>query len=445
LARKSIFGVLLALLCAMSMWFYVDRVLIAHQRSDAAVLGRPRGNLSDLYPRWLGSRELLLRHRNPYSAEVTREIQRGYYGRELDPRRPGDPIDQQAFAYPTYVAFLLAPTIRLPFEAVRNGFIWLLLAITAASVWFWLHAFGWVPRLYAASTIALLTLGSFPVVQGLKLQQLTLLVAFIIAMSTALLAKGKLFLAGIAMAIATIKPQLVAPLLLCLMLWAFRDWARRQRFVWGFALTLLALSAAAQVVLPGWIGHFLSALRAYRQYAGGKSLLDELLSPAVGQVTAAGVLVLLLVVCWRFRQSSASSREFQYLLAAVLGTTVVVIPMFAPYNQILLLPVVLVLLRECRDLWNRNFLSKGASLLAALVIGWPWVAAMALTITSLWVSPPTLQRAWMVPLYTTFALPFALLIPLGSLLLDVWGKQATPLVFADVADARPPQPRTKQP
>src|ERR1700719_2099629 len=79
------FGLVLALLLAGSMWFYVQHVLIAHQRADAALHGLPRGNLSDLYPRWLGAKELLLHDRDPYSAEVTREIQSGYYARPLDP------------------------------------------------------------------------------------------------------------------------------------------------------------------------------------------------------------------------------------------------------------------------------------------------------------------------------------------------------------------------
>ncbi len=74
-----------ALLCAGSMWFYVQCVLIPYQKADAVLHERPRGNLSDLYPRWLGARELLLHHRNPYGNDVAIEIQKGYYGRELDP------------------------------------------------------------------------------------------------------------------------------------------------------------------------------------------------------------------------------------------------------------------------------------------------------------------------------------------------------------------------
>ena len=62
--------------------------------ADAARYDRPRGNLSDLYPRWLGARQLL-RMDGSLSPEVTQEIQLGYYGRDLDPRRPRDPKDQQ--------------------------------------------------------------------------------------------------------------------------------------------------------------------------------------------------------------------------------------------------------------------------------------------------------------------------------------------------------------
>ena len=45
------------------MWFYFDHVLVPYQIQDSAVRHQPRGNLSDLYPRWLGSRELLLHGR----------------------------------------------------------------------------------------------------------------------------------------------------------------------------------------------------------------------------------------------------------------------------------------------------------------------------------------------------------------------------------------------
>ena len=193
--KDSRLGLLLALLSAASMWFYVQWVLVPYQKADAAAHGRPRGNLSDLYPRWLGTRELLLHHRDPYSPEVTREIQSGYYGRPLDAGRIDDPRfnepkDQQGFAYPLHVVFLLAPTIGLPFPVVQTGFRWLLITLTLASVLLWLRVLRWRPSVASTAILIVLTFGSYAVVQGIKLQQLTLVVSALLAGCAAALVAG---------------------------------------------------------------------------------------------------------------------------------------------------------------------------------------------------------------------------------------------------------------
>ncbi|MFZ1158214.1 MAG: glycosyltransferase family 87 protein, partial [Candidatus Sulfotelmatobacter sp.] len=246
----------LALLAATSMWFYVDRILVTRQVADAAAHDRPRGNLSDLYPRWLGARELLLRHRNPYSNEVALEIQKGYYGRALDLSRPGDPKDRQGFAYPVYVVFLLAPLIGFSFHSVQLFFYWLLIALTAATVPLWLRALGWRPPPVVIAIAIALTLGSVPAVQGIKLQQLSLLVAALLAGSAACATSGFLFCSGAILALATIKPQLAWPMVLWLLGWAVSDWKARRRLVFGFVTIMGALLIAAEWVLPGWIKMF---------------------------------------------------------------------------------------------------------------------------------------------------------------------------------------------
>ncbi|MGA9307104.1 MAG: glycosyltransferase family 87 protein, partial [Candidatus Sulfotelmatobacter sp.] len=266
MTRGTLVGSMLALVAAASMWFYVDRILVGFQVADAAARERPRGNLSDLYPRWLGARELLLHHRNPYGDDITIEIQKGYYGRALDPARPNDPKDQQGFAYPVYVVFLLAPFVRFPFHTVQFVFYWALIALTAASVWLWLRVLRWrLPGLATASCIAL-TLGSFAAVQGIKLQQLSLLVAALLAGTVACAAGGFLFCGGVLLAAATIKPQLAWPLVAWLIVWTLSDWRNRRRFLFGFGLTMALLLGGAEIILPGWWRLFVDALGKYHRY-----------------------------------------------------------------------------------------------------------------------------------------------------------------------------------
>jgi hypothetical protein len=397
------------------MWFYVQYVLIGHQQAEAALHGTPRGNLSDLYPRWLGARELLLHHRDPYSPEVTREIQIGYYGRPLDSTRAGDPKDQQGFAYPAYVVFLLAPTIGFPFAEVQTGFRWFLIALTVAMVLLWLRALRWQLSSFTMASLIVLTVGSFQVLQGIKLQQLSLLVAGLIAACAFALLDNHFALAGILLALATVKPQLVLLLVIWLLLWAVSDWRRRQNFVWGLGSTLAILFAAAEYVLPGWIWRFREAAVAYRQYTDAGSVLDELLTPSWGRPLAVLIVLALAAMSWRFRRASADSPAFVLMLALVLAVTVVIVPKAAPYNQVLLLPGILLVVRDWRILWRKNRMTRSVLVVSSLVILWPWLAATALTVASLFLPAQTVQQVWAVPVWTSLAVPLcvALLLACG--------------------------------
>lgn len=392
------------------MWFYVQEVLVPYQKADAAARGRPRGNLSDLYPRWLGARELLLHHRDPYSPEVTREIQSGYYGRPLDPNRADDPKDQQGFAYPVHIVFLLAPTIGLPFSVVQSGFRWLLVILTLASVPLWLRVLRWRPSTTITAILVILTFGSFAVVQGIKLQQLSLVVSALMTASAAALVAGHLALAGFLLALATIKPQLVLPMAAWLVLWAISDWRHRGRFVWSLGLTTAVFLAASEYVLPGWMGRFREAVAAYRQYTGGAgSLLEVLATPLPGKALAYLAVIAVAVTGWHVRRVANDSVAFCTMLALVLAVTLVIVPTFAPYNQVLLLPAVFVIATSWKNLWSRNWLTRAACAISLLVVFWPWLASCGLMLAASVLSAGSVQRAWAAPLYTSLGIPLVVL------------------------------------
>jgi hypothetical protein len=406
---NSTVRLLLALLLAGSMWFYVQHVLIPHQQADATLYRIPRGNLSDLYPRWLGARELLLHHRDPYSAEVTREIQAGYYGRPLDPALPHDPKDEQRFAYPVYVVFLLAPTITLPFAVAQKAFLWLLVGLTIASVLLWLRTLRWKVSIETTATMVVLTVGSFPLLQGIKLQQLTLLVAGLIAISAMLLAEGHLVAAGVLLALATIKPQLAVPVSAWFLFWALSDWSHRRRLWWGFVGTMTALTLGAEYWLPGWIGRFREAVVAYRRYnPGAESGLNVLITPQWGRWLAVLVVIALTIVVWRRRHTVAGSPAHNQVTVLILAATVAVGPQAPLYNQVFLLPGILFALQGMKA-WSATPVRRGVAAMCGLMLVWPWLAAFGLCVASLFLPAESVQKAWALPLYTNVAIPVAVL------------------------------------
>jgi hypothetical protein len=396
------------------MWFYVIGILRAHQIVDARAREIPRGNLSDLYPRWLGARELLLLGRNPYSREVTLEVQEGYYGRRLEAERPNDPKDQQGFAYPVYVVFLLGPLVGMPFHVVQALFYWFLAILTGASIRLWLRVLHWRLPWLAIWSIVLLTLGSFPAVQGIRLQQLSLLVAALVAGSAACIAGGVLFWGGVLLALATIKPQLACFLVAWLLVWTVSRWRERRSFFFGFASAMALLLAGSEIVLPGWLRMFVGALRQYHGYTQNQSVLDQLL-PGVftGKLVSAAALILAAILLWNLRPAPADSAAFGRAISLVMATTVLVVPMYAPYNQVLLVPPILLLARNRRG----SVLAGSRGLRFVLAAGacallWQWIASLGLSVTYL-ISPDAALNAWTWPFFATFLLPvlvFALIV-----------------------------------
>ncbi|PYX32289.1 MAG: hypothetical protein DMG80_08595 [Acidobacteria bacterium] len=399
-------------LCASGMWLYLQRVVIPHQVREAAIHGRPRGNLSDLYPRWLGSRELLLRGRDPYSIEVTREIQAGYYGRPLDPARPDDPRDEQRFAYPVYVAFLLAPTVRLPFETIRPFFFGILMLLTICSVPLWLRVIRWAPPWWVQISLSLFTLGSPAVMQGLKLQQLSLLVAAMILAAVLLLRSGHLSAAGTLLALSTIKPQVVWLLLVWLTVWTASDWKRRYRLLVSFLVTMTILLVSSEIYLPHWIQRFWEAVEEYRKYTGASSVLSTMISPVVGVSVAILSLAMTALICWKERKRLAGSEAFARVLCVVLAVTVLVAPTAAVYNEIFLLPSILLLARDWRHIARRS--ASGTFLIGSIatLAAWPWITSIVIAGLSFVTGPEVAQRFWTVPFWTVWLNPMAVAAPM---------------------------------
>jgi len=394
-----------SLLVCFGVWHWAEGILAPANTGQALAKGRPIGNNSDLYPRWLGTRELLLHGRDPYSAEVTREIQTGFYGRPLNPQNPSDPTFPESFVYPLYVVFLLAPTVTLPFATVQEIFRWFLLFGLACSVPLWMCAIGFRPRRLLVLSGMVLALSSSPGVSEYHQQNLAALVVLFLAAAAAATARNRLLLAGFLLALATIKPELSGLIVLWFLLWATACWSERKRLIWGFLGTLAALLIAAEVVSPHWIGRFLAALTEYPTYGTDPSILQVLLPSFLVKVVTAGLLGVLFAFCWQSRKAPAGSEYFGWALAWVATVTLAVLPKLAAYNQALLIPALLVLLAHREAIWKARLFPRALTKGVLMCLLWQWGTALILSLGSLLLPPSRLQAAAGVPEYTLLALP----------------------------------------
>lgn len=402
------FALFACLIVAFGVWRWATAVLAPANTATVVAAHRPIGNNSDLYPRWLGARELLLHGRDPYSLEVTRQIQTGFYGRPLDPQKSTDPVAQESFVYPLYVVFLLAPAISLPFPMVAEIFRWLLLVTIALSVPLWMYAVNIRPRWLFSLCGMLLAVSSYPAVEEYFQQNLAALVLFFLAAAVAAAVRNWLALSGFLLALSTAKPDTTGLVVVWLLLWASANWKQRVPLLYSFAGSLAALVIAAEAISPHWIGRFLAAVRQYPAYGTDPSILGALLPSWLAALVTVLLVGAFFAVSWRWRDSPAGSDRFAWVLAWGAAVTLTVIPKLAAYNQLLLIPALLMLFRSIK---TTTFLPRALAKAAVACQGWQWLTAVALALSSYSIS---VSRPALLPLYTLLALPPIILFAVAA-------------------------------
>jgi hypothetical protein len=401
---------MLLLVCSASMWIYWKRVPGALHAANVRTGLLNAKPLTDLYPRWYGTRELVLHHRDPYGVEVSQGIQIAYYGRALNPSVPGDRLDQQRFAYPLYVIFLMLPTVPMEFDTVRIVAWWFLAAVAATGVGLWLRFLRLQLSLMAGVAVFAVALTSLPMMQGLSLLQLGLVVAGLIAGAAACVANGRFFLAGTLLAMATIKPQMAVLPIGWFFIWAFGAWRQRKALVWGFGAMLTGLIVASEFFLPGWLIRYPQALVAYSEYTNATAFLCTVLPSSWCRVVSIVAVLGVGAFCWKVRREPADSVWFAIALAFVLALTVTVVPTVnASFNQVLLLPVFLLGVRHARELGRGSRLSRLAVCAIWGCVFLPWVMAFAVVVAQPDLRNGRYLEMWTAPLYSSFALPVAAL------------------------------------
>ena len=407
LIAKPVLWLILSMVSAISMSCYVAKVWSANQSP----------HFSDLYSSWWAAHELFLRGRSPYDPEVAHEIQAVIYGARRVAAYPGDDSALAGgFAYPLYGASLLWPTVGISFPAVQKTFFCVSILAVLGSLACWLRAFRFHPPSLQWLTIAFLVFGSFPVLQGLKLQNLSLIAAGFVAVAMVLLSTEHLILAGVFMAASTFKPQFTIVLIPWLVCWISSDWRRRRALAWSFLATMLLLIGGSELLMPGWVSDFLRIVRAYKHYTFARSLLDLWFGTSVSPFATAGLMVALFVLGWRNRGRPANSADFFLTTSITLAATLTVIPTLAPHCQVLLLPGFLSIIRYRSYIWASNRFSRLLFVSVWLLWAWPSIAAAGLTLATIWLPVNSWLQWWEMPLYTSPVLPFAVLVTLGWLI-----------------------------
>jgi hypothetical protein len=417
LFRSAALALALALLGAASMVYYHLGLFMPRVR-EVSTQRHLAGEYSfggDFYPIWLTSRRWIRDHRDPYSPELTREIQIGLFGRPLDSHVPTDPpSDYRTFAYPAFTDLLFWPLSEIPFRILRIAWSALLVVLLGGNVVFWSRALAWQLNAVGLAIAILLTICSYQELEGLYAGQIGLLVGFLLSASLLALVRERPVLAGISMALTTIKPQMVILAILYLILWSASDWRKRGRFTISFFATMFLLIASSLLVWPHWIQSWINVIRAYPHYAMpplASEVLGSNLRSYLGTPVIALLLVVAIVLAWRGRTAAVGSYSFWLTLGSLLAlTTVTLAPGQAVHDHVILLPAIFLLVSRER-LCNAGAIFRWLFAVGVAVVLWPWLAAACLTALRPFLRPEVFysEAVFALPLRTAAALPFVVI------------------------------------
>ncbi|MGD8904833.1 MAG: glycosyltransferase family 87 protein [Anaerolineae bacterium] len=331
---------------------------------------------NDFFSRWKGAQVFWKEGLNPYSDEATLAIQEGIYGRPAQPNEDPGP-----FAYPFYTVFLLAPLAPL-------SYAW------AEAVWLVILQFSLVVGVLLCLMVVDLRLS-----RGLMLMTALWGVAFYHSARTILLGQfaGLVFLwvvgtlwalkndryvvAGVLLALTTIKPQMSFLLIPALLIWGV--WRRRWRFLGSFAGTMALFLGASFLLLPAWLGEFVAQVLRYPSYTAIGSpiwIVTHLYLPFLGtpgEVALSALFLLYLLVQWRhLPRAAATSDLFLWLLGLTLLVTNLVALRTATTNYAVLYIPLFFILKVAADRLTR------ASLWLALFYILSMVGLWALFLTT---------------------------------------------------------------
>ncbi len=218
----------------------------------------PGGN--DFLVHWVGTRSLVTEGLNPYSDEVALKIQTMAYGR---PARAGE--HELRVAYPLYSVVVFLPFALIgDFTMARAVWMTALEAGLLLLVFVSLRLTRWKIHPLLLGLLLIFSIlwyhGLRPLING----NAVILVALMLAAGFLALRSGSDELAGVLFALSTIKPQVVILVLMFVVWWAMNK--QRWRVVGWLAVTVVLLSAAAALLIPGWMVDNLREVMRYASY-----------------------------------------------------------------------------------------------------------------------------------------------------------------------------------
>lgn len=339
--------------------FFLQRFVLAHY---------PGG--IDFYTVWKAAQALFLFHRDPYSQQVTQEIQQAIYGHTLT-----TPQGEYLFVYPLYFLVLIFPLAWLPFASALAWWLAFLQIGSLVVLLLLLNHYQLGQRPLTKAVYLLWGFLLYPSMVAFWVGQPVILVFLLFALAWYAFCRERDWLAGVCLGLALIKPYVILLPLCFLLIYALSR--RRFKVVLGCAGVAAGLLAISFLIWPPWLGGFLANSAAWVNQTEALShdvsalqLLTDLPGAPLSSVFLVGAILLLslaLLIVWARAVKSKEEPPELALVLTMLFQAFVLPHQHAPNQILLLIPCFFVLAALSK---RRSYLLLWLTVVSAFLIPW---------------------------------------------------------------------------
>lgn len=311
----------------------------------------PGGN--DFLVHWVGTRSFLVDGLSPYSDAVALRIQTLVYGRAA---QAGE--HELRVAYPLYSILLFMPfSLISDYTWARAAWMTLLEVGLIGLMLMSLKIVGWRPKPWLMALLLAFSLLWYHAMRPLVLGNVIILQTLCIVSALSAIKDGEDGRAGLLLAFATIKPQVVLVPYMFIFVWII--YQKRWRLLGWFTATMVLLMAFATLMLPSWWLENLREVLRYPAYnpPGSLSAVFANWWPArgarIGIIVSILIGLVLLYEWWINRRSEFQVALWIISLTLVLGQWIGI--QNDPGNFIILyFPIIYVF-----SVWNNRWKQNG--------------------------------------------------------------------------------------
>jgi hypothetical protein len=336
------------------------------------IKANPGGN--DFLVHWKAFRLFFQKGFSPYSDETALETQKIIYG---GPAQAGQ--HQMRMLYPLYSILLFGPFAAISnFDIART--IWMTfseLAIIGLAL-ISLKICEWKPKRWLLIIFLIFTLVWYHSLRPLINGNAVVFVALGIVGILYAIRENLDELAGVFLALCTIKPQVVFGFAVFILFWSIIQ--KRTKLILWFFITLILLCGAAALLIPDWmIQNFREVLRysSYTTLDTPAAALNAIMgTPGLRIGTTLSVLMIALVIIETWITRKANYRGFLWMASLTLVASQWFGISTDPGNFIVCFPAIVIIFSLWQERWNKTgtWLILGATI---LLLGGIWAIFFA--------------------------------------------------------------------